>query len=78
LGTVESTGVIARDISTAGFTVSVVDPDTPPDAAVIVVEPAATEVAIPFEPAALLTVATFASEELQVTDAVRSWVELSV
>src|ERR1700751_797544 len=32
----------------------------------------------PFEPAALLTVATVGSEELQVTSAVRSWVELSV
>jgi hypothetical protein len=56
----------------------VVDADMTPDAAVIVVEPVLTEVASPFEPAALLTAATFASEELQVTEAVRSWVELSV
>jgi hypothetical protein len=55
----------------------VVDPDTPPEVAETVVEPAATEVASPFEPAALLTVATPVDEELQVTDAVTSWVVLS-
>jgi hypothetical protein len=61
----------------AGFTVSVVDPEMLPDAAVIVVEPAATDVARPFEPAALLTVATPVLDELQVTAAVRFCVVLS-
>jgi hypothetical protein len=62
----------------ATVTLSVVDADTPPETAVIVVVPSATAVASPFDPAALLTVATPVDEELQVTDAVRSWVELSV
>jgi hypothetical protein len=52
-------------------------PDTLPDAALIVVEPAATAVARPLEPAALLTVAAAALDELQVTAAVRFWVVLS-
>jgi hypothetical protein len=45
---------------------------------VIIVEPAATAVASPFEPAALLMVATPLDEEFQVTAAVRSWIEPSV
>ncbi len=75
--TVGLAGVIAREVRTAGFTVSVVDADTAPDVAVIVVVPAATDVAMPFEPAALLTVATELLEELQVTAAVRFCVEPS-
>jgi hypothetical protein len=51
--------------------------ETLPDVAVIVVEPAATEVAKPLEPAALLMAATAASDELQVTVIVRSCVVLS-
>jgi hypothetical protein len=47
-----------------------------PDVAIIVVEPAATDVAIPLEPA-LLMVATPAVNEFQVTDVVRSCVVLS-
>jgi hypothetical protein len=43
--------------------------------AVIVVVPAAMAVASPCEPAALLIDATPGTEELQVTEAVRSWVE---
>jgi hypothetical protein len=70
-------GVTARETSVAGVTASVVEADTPPEVALIVVEPVATEVASPFEPAALLTVAIPVDEELQVTDAVRSWVVLS-
>ena len=62
-------GVTAMDTSVAGVTVSVVDPDMLPDAAVIVVEPAAVEVASPLEPAALLMVATPVVDEFQVTDA---------
>jgi hypothetical protein len=71
-------GVMARETSVAGVTVRVVEADTPPDVARIVVEPVSTEVASPFEPDALLIVAMFVAEELQVTDAVRSWVEPSV
>ncbi len=53
-------------------TVSVVDPDTFPNVAVIVVLPVETEVASPLEPAALLMVATDGVDELQVVDAVMS------
>ena len=65
-------GVTARETSVAGDTVSVVDPETVPNAALIVVDPEATEVANPLEPAVLLMVAAAAVEELQVTDAVKS------
>ncbi len=64
-------GVTAIETSDAAVTVSVVEPEMPPDTAVIVVEPVATEVARPLEPAALLIVATPVLEELQVADAVR-------
>jgi hypothetical protein len=47
------------------------------DVALIVVVPAATEVAFPFDPAVLLMVATDLAEELQITDAVRFRVLLS-
>jgi len=67
-------GVIVREISVAGFTVSKVDPDILPDVALIVVEPADTEAARPELP----TVATLVLDELQVTEAVKSCVELSV
>ncbi len=70
-------GVTVMDTRVAGFTVSEVDPVTLPDAAVIVVVPAATEVARPLEPAALLTAATPVLDELQVAEAVRSCVVLS-
>jgi hypothetical protein len=70
-------GVTAMDTSVAGVTVRVVEPDILPDFAVTVVEPVATEVANPLEPAALLMVATAAADELQVTAAVRFCVELS-
>lgn len=70
-------GVIATDSSVALVTVNFVVPLTLPDVAVIMVEPAATEVASPSEPAALLIVATPGVEELQVTTAVRSFVVLS-
>ena len=64
-------GVTAMETSVAAVTVSVVDPETPPDVAVIVVVPAATGVANPSEPAALLIVATPVVDELQVTVVVR-------
>ena len=67
-------GVTAMDTSVAVVTVSVVDPDIPPDVAVTVVEPAAAEVANPLEPAALLIVAAPVFDELQVAAVVRSCV----
>jgi hypothetical protein len=71
-------GVTAMDTSIAEVTVRVADPDMLPDVAVIVVEPTATDVAKPLEPAALLTAATPAADEFQVTDVVRSCVVLLV
>ena len=70
-------GVTAIDTRVAGVTVSVVEPETLPDAAVIVVEPAVTEVASPLEPAALLIVATPVDDVLHVTEVDRSCVVLS-
>ena len=70
-------GVIDIDTSVAEVTVSVADPDILPDVALIVVEPAATDVANPLEPAALLMAATVVNDELQVTAVVRFCVELS-
>ena len=75
--------VVADDmvmkLSVAGVTVSVVDPEMPPNHAVMVVvpPPGATGVAIPLNPAALLIVATPASAEVQVTSAVMSSTEPS-
>jgi hypothetical protein len=52
--------------------VKVSEPDMLPNAAVIVVVPAATEVAFPLEPDVLLIVATFLPDDSDhVTDAVR-------
>ena len=65
------------ETSDAAVTVSVADPEIVPDVAVMVVEPVATEVANPFEPAALLTVATDDADELQVTLVVRVCIEPS-
>ena len=62
----------------AAVTVSVVEPDTDPDVALIVVVPMLAPVARPLLPAALLTVATFVLDEAHVTDAVRSCVVASV
>ena len=59
--------VTAIDDSAAFVTVSAVVPETVPRVAVIVVEPATTDVASPLEPAALLIVATDPAEELHVT-----------
>jgi uncharacterized membrane protein len=61
-------GVIEIESRTAGVTVSFVEPDIPPAVAVTVVEPTLTDVARPFVPEALLTVATPLFEEFQVTD----------
>ena len=65
-------GLTAMDSRVAPVTVNVVLPEKLPDVAVIVVLPAATDVANPLKPAALLTVATPELEELQVTDSVMS------
>jgi hypothetical protein len=70
-------GVTAMETSVAAVTVNVVEPDTEPDVAPMVVVPTLAPVARPLLPAALLTVATFALEEAQVTDAVRSCVVAS-
>jgi len=51
--------------------VSVAVPEILPEIAVIVVEPAATEVANPFDPAALLMAATAVADDIQVADVVR-------
>src|SRR6266568_3462706 len=75
LGVVGVTVIVDR---IAAVTVSVVFPETSPSVAVIVVVPAATDVAKPCEPPALLIVATPAAEELQVTWVVRSCVVLSL
>ena len=70
-------GVTATDDSVAAVTVRVVVPETVPSVAVIVVDPTATDVASPLEPAALLIVATGAFEELHATKDVISCVVLS-
>ncbi len=70
-------GVISIDCSTADVTLSVMPAETVPDTAVITVEPTATLVARPFEPAALLIVETVVVDELQTTDVVISWLLLS-
>ncbi len=61
-------GVTLIETSVAEVTVRVALFEIEPDAAVIVVAPAATDVARPL----LLTVATVDDDELQTTDAVRS------
>ena len=58
-------------------TVRIVEPEICADVAVIDAVPAPTAEAFPFNPAALLTVATELAEELQVTDVVKSCVLLS-
>jgi hypothetical protein len=66
-------GVTMSAASGAVVTVRVVVPVTPWKVALIVVVPAATAVASPGLPAALLIVATPGTEETQVTVVVRSW-----
>jgi hypothetical protein len=64
-------GVTAIDTKD-GLTVSVVELEIDPEVALMVAVPVATALARPFDPAALLIVATLVFEELQVTDWVRS------
>jgi hypothetical protein len=68
-------GVTAMDtrVGVPACTASVVEPVTAPMVAVMVVDPTATAVAIPFD----AMVAVDVLEEFQVTNAVRSMVELS-
>ncbi len=66
-------GVIAIETSVAGFTVSVVVPEMLPEVAVIVEDPAATDVARP----EALMVATPVLDEAHCTVVVKSWVVLS-
>ena len=54
--------------------VIVVAPETLPDAAVMLVEPVATDVASALEPVALLTDATSVTDELQTTSSVMSFI----
>ena len=72
----ELTGVTAIETSVAAVTANVVEPETLPKVAVIVLLPTATEVARPLKFAALLIVAVPVLEELQVTNAVMSCVVL--
>ena len=65
------------ETSVGGATVREVEPEIPPDLAMIVVVPTATRVAFPFDLTALLIMATDFAEELQVTDVVRFRVLLS-
>jgi hypothetical protein len=71
-------GVTVIETRTAAVTVSEVEPDTLPEVAMMPVDPAATPVANPMEPAVLLIVAIELSDELQVADVVMSCVVLSV
>jgi hypothetical protein len=64
---------MSRETSVAGVTVSVADAVVFPIVAEIVVKPAATEVASPVDPAALLMEATPVSEEPHNAELVRSW-----
>lgn len=71
------TGVTEIDINTAAVIVRLVDCVTTPIVAVIVVRPAVIDVANPFDPSALLMVATPALDEFQVTVVVKFWVDPS-
>jgi hypothetical protein len=68
---------MSRETSVAGVTVSVADAEVFPIVAEIVAKPAATEVASPIDPAALLMEATPVSEEPHTTELVRSWADPS-
>ena len=68
-------GVTPKDTRVAAVTVKFVDPDIPLKVALIVVEPGLNVAANPFDPGELPTDATLATEELHVTEFVRSCVE---
>ena len=77
-GIVGDCGLMAIETSAAGFTVNVADALTVPELMPIVVLPVASVLAKPFDPVALLIVATVAIVELQCPDCVRSCVVPSV
>ena len=71
-------GVTAIETNGWGDTVKVTEAEVmPPIAAVMLLVPAATEVARPLEPTALLIAATEVVAEAQVTWVLKFWVELS-
>jgi hypothetical protein len=67
-------GLIERDTGTGGLTVSVVEPETDPEVAEIVVVPAQRALASPAE----LMLATLRTDELHPVDWVTSCVEPSL
>src|SRR5215472_14091658 len=71
-------GATVMDWSVAEVTVSTVDPLIEPSVALMVVVPAATVLATPWDPAALEIVAAAVLDEAQVTCVVRSCVVWSV
>jgi len=71
-------GVTPIDTRLAEVTVRVVDADTPPSVAVIVVEPGVAVATVPLKPGILEIDAMDVTVEFQVTEAVRSCTELSV
>jgi hypothetical protein len=78
VGRVGFAGVTPIDTSVAAATVRLVDPDTLPRVAVMVVEPEPAAVANPLEPVVLLIEAMLGAEELHATAAVRSSIESSL
>ena len=71
-------GVTWIDTSVADFTVKVMLHEINPELALIVAVPAVLDVARPLEPAALPTETTEGSDEIQLTESVRSFLVLSV
>jgi hypothetical protein len=71
-------GVTEMEVRVAAVTVRVVEVKVSPYVAVMVVDPVAREVALPFVPAALLIAALAGLEELHVTVVVRFCVLPSV
>jgi hypothetical protein len=79
MGTLAEAGATVMDTSSTGVIVKVALSEVIPEKlAVIVVVPSEWDVASPFEPDVLLIVATPESKEFQVTNDVKSCLELSV
>ena len=68
------TGVTTIETKAAAPTIRLVDEETEPKVAEILAVPKSALVARPFVPELLLTIATVAEDELQVTNDVTSWV----
>lgn len=73
-----SRGAMAIETSATGVTVQFALPETEPDAAVMVVEPVASDCPRPAVAEDMLIVATLGFDDVHCTEAVRSWVELSL